>query len=306
MVTGLGAWQNWSYDVHMDNDDTGGTVYIGAEMFSSQVTVSSLRSNTTYSIRVQPASIAGRAADSHFIGRTLANVKPAMKVFWATSDAITESTGFDVYVDTLVRLTDFSADKSGGGVVHVVSMAWLDNYIYVVTNQSRVYVVDVASKNVSLMKNVDAVSVAVDFLAKRLYWSSATARLETVSLYLISILDFVKKMIYLNAVNLQIGRTLYDGSQSEWLPINTVAKHLAVDSLRGKLIWCTSHSVQASSLNAEDPYTYWKTGMFPGPQRESSSQPCYILHYYYYYFLHKTRTRTTFRITTKIVFVSNI
>ena len=57
--------------------------------------------------------------------------------------------------------------------VHIRSMAWMDSIMYVVTNTTRMYMIDMDSRQVTLMRNIDAVSVAVDWLARRVYWSSA-------------------------------------------------------------------------------------------------------------------------------------
>ena len=52
-------------------------------------------------------------------------------------------------------------------------MAWMDNIMYVVTNTTRMFAIDLDSRQVNLMRNIDAVSVAVDWLGRRVYWSSA-------------------------------------------------------------------------------------------------------------------------------------
>ena len=59
--------------------------------------------------------------------------------------------------------------------VHIVSMAWMHNSMYVVTNASRMYKVDSASHQVSPIaqsNELQPISVAADWLGQKIYWSS--------------------------------------------------------------------------------------------------------------------------------------
>ena len=67
----------------------------------------------------------------------------------------------------------FKLKDSSRKPVHIRSMAWMDNIMYVVTNTTRMFAIDLDSRQVNLMRNIDAVSVAVDWLGRRVYWSSA-------------------------------------------------------------------------------------------------------------------------------------
>ena len=53
----------------------------------------------------------------------------------------------------------------------------MDKVMYVVTNATKMYSIDLESRHVSLMRNVDAVSVATDWLGRRVYWSSASRQM---------------------------------------------------------------------------------------------------------------------------------
>lgn len=74
-----------------------------------------------------------------------------------------------------------------------------------------------------------------------------------------------KKRKYISYL-LQIGRSWQDGSQTEWLPIIGIATSLAIHSRKGKLVWCTGHSVEGSPLNAEERQTFWSSGLRSGNQ----------------------------------------
>ena len=64
---------------------------------------------------------------------------------------------------------------------------------------------------------------------------------------------------------LQIGRSLADGSHTEMLPImNGMASHLAIHSAKGRLVWCSGHSIKGSHLNGDNLQTYWSTNYFSG------------------------------------------
>lgn len=63
----------------------------------------------------------------------------------------------------------------------------------------------------------------------------------------------------------QIGRSLADGTGTEMLSImNGMANHLVIDSIKGKLIWCSGHSIKGSMLNGDELHTYWSTNYFSG------------------------------------------
>ena len=135
----------------------------------------------------------------------------------------------------------------------------MDNIMYVVTNTTKTFSIDLDTRQVTLMRNIDAVSIAVDWLGRRVYWSSANQQrvisLHRINRSLFNHWKFVK----------QIGRSLADGRETEMLSImNGMANHLVIDSIKGKLIWCSGHSVKGSMLNGDNLQTYWSTNYFSG------------------------------------------
>lgn len=62
----------------------------------------------------------------------------------------------------------------------------------------------------------------------------------------------------------QISRSNLDGSQPEPLPILTMAREIAIDSVNAYLYYATSHSVERSRLNGQDHFVYMQNALFSG------------------------------------------
>lgn len=50
------------------------------------------------------------------------------------------------------------------------------------------------------------------------------------------------------------------------MPIIGIATSMAIHSTKGRLVWCTGHSVEGSFLNADDIQIYWSSGLHSGDQ----------------------------------------
>ena len=68
-----------------------------------------------------------------------------------------------------------ASEKSG---IHVSDLTWCDEVMYLATNDSRVYTHDLRSGELrQLGDGVQATALAVDWIARRLYWSSPKQQL---------------------------------------------------------------------------------------------------------------------------------
>lgn len=163
---GRGAWRNWSYRMQMVDMESGASVFRD-DISTTEMDVEDLRPNTTYTITVQPSSRAGNGVSTgaSFVGKTLPDGKQT--IYWATGGTIQQSsaTGKDV-----IAFADVT--HSAREAIEIVSMAYMIDSIYAVTNASRMYKISLQSRRVSLLENIEAISVATDLLGKRIYWSS--------------------------------------------------------------------------------------------------------------------------------------
>ncbi|KAK4016061.1 hypothetical protein OUZ56_031022 [Daphnia magna] len=255
---GRGAWQNWSYHVQIGDMERDISVSEN-DINTTEMTLKVLRPNTTYSIVVQPASDYDRryaplrpipvdsshvvSVSAYFFGKTLPSGEEIRPIYWATDDGViyqSNSVGDDVRSFISVNSSHLNWGRHALKDVVVTNMAWMHNSMYVVTNTNRMYHVDLTSRNVTLLEGLEASSVATDWLSRKVYWSSANRQ--------------------------TIGRCAADGSGQEWLPIIGRATSMAVHSTKGKLVWCTGHSVEGSFLNADNRQTYWSSGLHSGNQ----------------------------------------
>lgn len=158
------------YEVLVENLDTMDSFSVKTN--ETQCRVSDLQPDTTYRIRVQPSSSGGSGPwpQDAFVGRTLADTDPIPTIYWATNKAIHESDALGGIVRTFADTTWFQ--KWTSNPIHFVSMTWMHDLVYAVTNASQLFQIDIKHRNVSLIRNSDAISVASDWLGEKIYWST--------------------------------------------------------------------------------------------------------------------------------------
>ena len=189
---GRGAWQDWLYHLQIENLDNGASVLYKNDIKNTTIDLEDLHPNTTYSIRIRPFSNNNdeneMLTSSTFIGRTLPDINHHRRtIYWATADA----NGTILESDPIGRnFSHFSQvnlwpqtpqNKHRVSMTKVISMTWMQDYIYAVTSANKLYKIHMdESKNVTLMENIEAVSVAADWLSKKLYWYSARTQMVIV------------------------------------------------------------------------------------------------------------------------------
>ncbi len=190
---GRGAWQNWSYHIQIADMERG-TSHSIPDINTTEFKLEGLlRPNTNYSIVVQPATdYESRFAplrptsdsrhvstSAYFFGRTLPINEELSSIYWATDDgAIYQSSPIGKEVRAFSGLNSLLSDReqksrpSSKEAIVVVNMALMHDSMYVVTNTSQMYHIELPSRIMTLMEGIEAVSVATDWFARKVYWSS--------------------------------------------------------------------------------------------------------------------------------------
>ncbi|XP_054720908.1 proto-oncogene tyrosine-protein kinase ROS-like [Uloborus diversus] len=233
---GKGSWEKWLYEVDM-LDHTNNLTVFGVNITGSSYDVMNLKPNATYSIRVRAYSHGGKGPwSSQFKGSTLA--KSAMsqefpRILWGAREGLIKSDFVAENVQPLIHKINLNN-------AYVLDVAWYNQMLFINTNATFVYAYNTSvHHSLTRLQNITmATSIAIDWFAPKIYWSSPTQQM--------------------------ISRSDLDGSHSEPLPILTMAKEISVDSLNAFLYWATSYSVEYSRLNGADHSVYMKNELFSG------------------------------------------
>ncbi|CAL1296241.1 unnamed protein product [Larinioides sclopetarius] len=232
---GKGAWKKWLYEVHLLDHSTNRAVF-KVNISHNVYDMSSLKPNTTYSVKVRPYSVGGKGPwSSEFTGSTLEHREGDKSdlpyILWGAEDGLLKSDFVAQNVEPIIHKINLNN-------AHITDIASYDKLIFINTNTSFVYVYNTLQSSITRLANITANSIAVDWYAPKLYYSSAA--------------------------NQMISRSNIDGTQPEPLPIVTMAKAIAVDSTNAFIYWITSNSVERSRLNGMDHFVYMKNALFSG------------------------------------------
>lgn len=200
---GRGAWQSWTYHIQMNDMERGTSYHAINDINTTEIELGDLRPNTTYSIVVQPAtdfdprfaplrptSDPGHvvSTSAYFIGKTLTKCDEPKAIYWSTDDGAiykSSSVGKEVRafsgLNSSLHYSENHNRLASKEAVVIINMAWMHDSMYVVTNTSQMYHIDLTSRAMTLMDEIEAVSVATDWLARKIYWSSA--KRQTVDFY---------------------------------------------------------------------------------------------------------------------------
>jgi len=181
---GRGAWQNWFYHLQIENLDNGASVLYKNDIKNTSIDFEDLHQNTTYSIRIRPFSNNNVdneiITSSTFIGRTLPDINHLRRaIYWATANGtILESNPIGHNFRDLTHVKFWPQSKRRVPTTKVISMTWMQDYIYAVTSTNNLYKIHIDTQNVTLLENNEAISnVAADWLSKKLYWSSVRTQM---------------------------------------------------------------------------------------------------------------------------------
>ncbi|XP_069689840.1 proto-oncogene tyrosine-protein kinase ROS isoform X2 [Periplaneta americana] len=237
---GKGAWQNWSYELHIRDETTCLTIY-RRDVNTTSYTIQNLKENTEYVIKTAAYTSSGRGPwSSEFRGKTLKIPQDGKyaSILWSAAEGLLKSDVTGENVETLIHNTNL---KDIYGNYHITDIAWYKDKLYLVTNTTHVYWYNLTSHDTGQLREMDSVgSIAVDWIGKKLYWSNPKQQLIT--------------------------RGNLNGAQQEPLPILTVAKELNIDAIQAYIYWSTGHAVECARLNGKNRRTYYPAELFSGKQ----------------------------------------
>ncbi|KAJ9583818.1 hypothetical protein L9F63_021821, partial [Diploptera punctata] len=237
---GKGAWQNWSYELHIKDEMTGVTIF-RRDINTTTYTIHNLKDNTEYVIKTAAYTSSGRGPwSSEFRGKTLKIPKDGKypSILWSAAEGLLKSDVTGENVQTLIHNTNLKDLHSN---FHITDIAWYRDKLYLVTNTTHVYWYNLTNHASGHLREMDSVgSIAVDWIGKKLYWSNPKQQLA------------------------RLGNL--NGTQQEPLPILTVAKELNIDAIQAYIYWSTGHAVECARLNGKNRRTYYPAELFSGKQ----------------------------------------
>ncbi|XP_071445601.1 proto-oncogene tyrosine-protein kinase ROS [Hetaerina americana] len=294
-VQGKGAWQNWSYELQVQEESTG-TIALRKDIFTPllgpspslpvmsvttsmpiiTVTVHGLKPDTPYILKARAYTARGRGPwSTEFRGRTLrsSNWKSAImtSVIDEDEESISLNTTKNEELNTSADGGDplvlwsadaglMASDITGDSVSMLIHK---DNLKDPTPNGDSFHVQDAAwlgSDMLFLVANTT-----------RLYWLNTTSHtwggVGDIRYVGSVAVDWIGLRLYWSNPKQQlINRGNLNGTQQESLPILTVAKELNIDAVHAFIYWSTGHAVECSRLNGEDRRTYYHAKLFSGKQ----------------------------------------
>ncbi|XP_076250339.1 receptor protein-tyrosine kinase sevenless isoform X2 [Rhynchophorus ferrugineus] len=229
---GRGAWQNWSYEISVKDLTTNSILTFHTN--TSSYSISNLKENTPYALKVLAYSKFGKGPwSTEFNGSTLRKERNP-NILWSGVEGLFRS---DSAIENLETLLHKSRMRSVG----FTGISWYEDQIFMVTNNSHLYWYNLTSHKHGRLSEMDSVgSIAVDWIGRKLYWSNLKQQL--------------------------IIRSNLNGSQQEPLSILTLAKEIAIDSIKAYLYWSREYVVECAHLNGEDKMEYDHLEPFSGRQ----------------------------------------
>lgn len=195
--------------------------------------VENLSPDTLYSFKVTAYTSGGFGSTSQeFHSRTLKNLDKRYLI-WASNDGLMES---DVIGENIITL--LSREELGD--VQINDISWYENLLYIVTgNTLKIY--NRTDGRIIKIGEINSVGgVAVDWLGRRLYWSSPSQQ--------------------------TINRGNLIGDHPESLGFIATAREIKIDAIRGNIYFSTGLTVEGCRLNCKQPTTYFTVQQFSGKQ----------------------------------------
>ncbi|XP_034935442.1 proto-oncogene tyrosine-protein kinase ROS isoform X2 [Chelonus insularis] len=233
---GKGAWQNWSYELEI-KDNTTGDIIQQREISGLSHVVNDLREKSEYIIKVAAYTKAGHGPwSTEFRGKTLRENSHA-SILWSANEGLLKSDVTGENVNTLISKESLRDSETE---YHIVDVSWYQDTLYIVGNNSALYRYNITSHEKTKL-NINSVgSVAVDWIAKKIYWANPKQQIIT--------------------------RANLNGSHQEPMSILAIVKELIIDSQEAYLYWSTGHAVEVARLNGLDRRYYHSDEIFNGKQ----------------------------------------
>lgn len=219
-IQGRRAWQNWTYELEVVNEDADGAKQLVNQIKGLQFTVGELEPNTRYRFRVSAYTSAGNSPHSvEFRGQTL-DTSDDRHMLWASHDGLVQS---DVVGDSVHILVPHQ--KYGN--CNVSSIDWFEDSLLFVCN-SQLYTFNRTTNVTEKVNMKDSIqAIAVDWIGERLYW--------------------------FNPMHQVVARGNFVDYEPEVLfPLSARDTDLKIDALRGFLYISTGHSIEFCRLSCND------------------------------------------------------
>lgn len=117
---------------------------------------------------------------TEFISKTFPISKNGISssMLWSTQEGFLKSDMTGENMETLLRNTDLQN-------TYITDISWFRDQLFLVTNQSNVLCYNISSGQSDWIPNLDNVgSLAVDWIGKKLYWSSPKQQLVSIIILL--------------------------------------------------------------------------------------------------------------------------
>ncbi|XP_077293792.1 receptor protein-tyrosine kinase sevenless [Arctopsyche grandis] len=230
---GMGAWHQWRYRLQITDFENNSTIHRSDIEKVTSYTAKDLKENTVYVIKAAAVTSSGTGPwSSEFIAKTLSSPENGINssLLWSTNDGLLKSDLTGDNIETLVYKSDINNS-------HVTDISYYKDLLYLVTNDSKVFIYNITSGRLETMTGMNNVgSLAIDWIGNKLYWTSPKQQLVT--------------------------RSNFTGGNREPVPIVTVGKELKIDPVEGFLYWNTGHAIECSRLNGENKIIYYPAQIF--------------------------------------------
>ncbi|VEN47844.1 unnamed protein product [Callosobruchus maculatus] len=232
-LQGKGAWQNWTYEMMVTEANSLKTI-IKTGINASNFIITDLKESTEYILKIAAYTKSGRSPwSSEFRGYTLKNASNK-SILWSTSDSLLQS---NVAGEEITTVLDKKRHRLK---MEFTDITWHKDKIYIVTNNSQVLWYNMTNRELGKLMDVDSIlSMAVDWIGEKLYWSNPKQQL--------------------------IVRGNFNGTEQEPL-LTVLAKELHIDAVEAYIYWSSGIKIECARLNGMDKFEYHDVQYFSGKQ----------------------------------------
>lgn len=230
-IQGKGAWQNWSYELEIIDEDYGNKTTL-RYIKSLHHGVNDLIPNTNYRFRVAAYTDAGMSPYSlEFRAKTL-RTSHHRYLTWSSYDGLLKS---DILVDDFVELIPRKSLDNR----NITDIAWFDDLLFYVSNE-ELHFYNLSSKKIVRLDGLDSVqSIAIDWVGRRLYWFNSQKQVVT--------------------------RGNFNGYEQEFLMTLPAKKiDLKIDAVGGYMYYSTGLIVAYCRLNGKQNTEYYQKQEYSG------------------------------------------
>lgn len=219
-IQGRGAWQDWTYEVEINDEYNNDTKQTINEIKGLHYTVNNLIPDTMYRFRVAAYTKAGYSPYSvEFIGQTL-KTPHNRYLIWASHDGLVQS---DILGDNIRILVP----QPKLNQCNITNIEWYEDVLLFVCNSS-LFSFNRTNNVTEKIQIEDSVqTLAIDWIGKRLYWFNPLHQVIQRG----SLINYEPEVLF---------------------PLSATEVDIKIDSLHGFLYFSTGHTVEFCRLNCRD------------------------------------------------------